>query len=292
MALLLSPVSVSSSLTPTGCGSLAYQPQLTDTATIDSSDDGVVFAASITQKPTEAATAGVTLTLPPRLVPRVSALRGACTATDLTTCPPIGSVTVTTPLLGSPLRGNLVLVADSGSLPTIEAIFPSPFAISLHGAPALGAGGLSVTFNGFPDVPITHLAVAFSGGSGSLFVAAPDLCADPGELTGDFVAQSGATRHDTAPLAVVGSCGAPGSTGGAGGSGGGGDWRRWRWDHGAWQRPQFRSHSAVGTPLVQRPLGPIGEADAHGRRGPQRAGSQAREDLAAARHQPVPSQAD
>ena len=136
----LSPVSVSSSLTPTGCGSLAYQPQLTDTATIDSSDDGVMFAASITQQPTEAATAGVTLMLPPRLVPRVSALRGACTATDLATCPPIGSVTVTTPLLGSPLRGNLVLVAGSGSLPTIEAIFPSALAISLHGAPALGAG--------------------------------------------------------------------------------------------------------------------------------------------------------
>ena len=79
-----------------------------------------------------------------------------------------------------------------------------------------------MTFSGFPDVPITRLAVAFSGGPGSLFVAAPDLCADPGELTGDFVAQSGATRHDTAPLAVVGRCGAPGSTGGKGGSGGGG----------------------------------------------------------------------
>lgn len=212
------PVSATGSLTPTGCAALAYHPQLTDTATLDSGDNGVTFAASITQGATEAATQSVTMTVPSGLAPRLSALNAACTATDLTTCPPIGSATVTTPLLGSPLQGKLVLVAHSGSLPTIDATLPPPFAIILRGTPTLGDGGLTVTFSGIPDVPITQLVVAFSGGAGSLLVAGPNLCSHPGALAGDFIAQTGATAHDTAPL-VAGNCS---SSGGGGGTGRGG----------------------------------------------------------------------
>ena len=215
------PVSASASLTPTGCASLAFHPQLTDTATVDSGDNGVTFAASIAQGAPEAATKSVTMTLPSGLAPRLSALSTACTATDLTSCPPIGSATVTTPLLGSPLQGKLVLLAHSGALPTIDAVLPPPFAIILRGTPTLGAGGLTVTFSGIPDVPITQLVVAFSGGPSSLLVAGPNLCSRPGALTGDFIAQSGETAHDSAPL-VAGNCSSSGGGGGTGRGGSGG----------------------------------------------------------------------
>ena len=214
------PVSASAPLAPTGCASLAYHPQLTDTATVDSGDNGVTLAASITQGPTEAATQSVTMTLPSGLAPRLSALNTACAAAELTSCPPIGSASVTTPLLDSPLQGKLVLVAHSGSLPTIDAVFPAPFAIILQGTPTLGAGGLTVRFYGIPDVPITQLVVAFSGGPRSLLLAGPNLCSHPGALAGDFIGQTGATAHDTASL-IVGNC-SSGEGGGGTGRGGSG----------------------------------------------------------------------
>ena len=105
-----------------------------------------------------------------------------------------------------------MLVTHSGSLPTIDAVFPAPFAIILQGTPTLGAGGLTVTFNRLPDVPIAQLVVAFSGGPNSLFVACLNVCAHPGALAADFVAQNGASAHHTAPLTVVGKC----SSGGGG----------------------------------------------------------------------------
>ena len=86
----------------------------------------------------------------------------------------------------------------------------------------MGAGGLAVRFNGIPDVPITHLVVAFFGGPSALLVAGPNLCSHPGALVGDFVAQSGATAHDTAPLTVVGNCSSGGGGRGTGRGGSGG----------------------------------------------------------------------
>jgi hypothetical protein len=222
------PVSAGSSFTPTGCSSLPYAPQLTSTASPDQGDDGVAFAATITQAPTESATQDVSVRLPPTLVPRASAIAAACTSTDLSTCPPVGSATITSPLLGSPVHANLVLVAHAGTLPTLDAMFPPPLAITLQGTPSIAAAGFGVTFGGLPDVPITSVQLAFSPGLNSLLVAGANLCSQPSTLSGDFVAQSGATAHDGPMLTVLGSCsvagGVHGGTGG-GGTGGGGTHR-------------------------------------------------------------------
>ena len=212
-------VSADASFIPTGCGSLRYHPQLAGTATVSAGDTGVAFAASIAQGPTEAATRTVTMRLPSGLVPRLSALAMACTSTDLTACPPVGSATVTTPLSGSPLRGNLILAGHLHSLPTIEAIFPPPFAVLTQATLSVDAGRLAATFNGIPDIPITDLVIAFPGGPSSLLVAGPDLCAHPGVVSGDFTAQNDAIGDDTRPLTVVGSCPSVGEGLGGGGVG-------------------------------------------------------------------------
>jgi hypothetical protein len=216
------PVSASSSFTPTGCASLAYKPQLATAATVDSGDDGVAFAATVTQGPGEAATSSLAVTLPSGLGPRLSAVTSACTATDLTTCPAIGSATVTTPLLSAPVAGRLVLAARSGGgLPLIDAVFPSPLGLTLSGTPSLGGAGLTASFAGIPDVPLTSLAVNFAGGPDSLLTANSALCAGGQAVSGAFTAQSGATASVNSSVAVSGACpaGTPGGSGNPQGSG-------------------------------------------------------------------------
>jgi hypothetical protein len=222
------PVTAAASFTPTGCETLGYSPQLAATATIDQGDDGVDFSATITQSAADAATSAVTITLPSGLSPRLSALGAACTASDLTACPAIGTATVTTPLLSAPLQGQLVLAAGSpGSLPMIDAVFGPPLSLTLVGTPSLGASGLAASFSGLPDVPLTTLEVDFTGGPNSILTAASALCSEPQALTGDFTAQTDATAQVTAAVAVSGTCqagssGAGSSGAGAGSSGSGG----------------------------------------------------------------------
>jgi len=221
------PVSAGSSFTPAGCSSLAFRPRLSGTATPDEQGNGVAFAATIAQGPAEAATEAVSITLPSSIAPRLSAISAACTIADSARCPPVGSATVRTPLLGAPLHADLVLLAHPAAPPTLEARFPPPLAITLQGRPSLGTAGLSVAFSGLPDVPLTAVQVVLSGGPRSLLTATPKLCSEGATLGGDLRAHSGATTQVAPVLTILGSCssagdggGAPGG-GGAGGSGGG-----------------------------------------------------------------------
>jgi hypothetical protein len=208
------PVSDSSTFTPTNCASLAYSPRIGASATIDSSDTGVAFAATITQTASDAATSGVTIELPSGLAPNLAAIGVACTASDLTACPSIGTATITTPLLAAPVIGRIVLVANSGALPSIDAVLPSPLGLTLQGTAGLGATGLTATFHGIPDAPFTSLSVSFAGGPHSLLKASSGLCASPQMVTGVFTAQSGATATVTSTVAVTGTC--PSTSTGAG----------------------------------------------------------------------------
>jgi hypothetical protein len=215
-----SPVGADATFTPTGCNSLTYAPQLTARAAVDQGDDGVEFSATVTQSPGDAATSEVSMTLPAGLSPRLSALGGACSAADLSSCPSIGTATVTTPLLPGSLQGQLVLAAGpAGALPTIDAVFGPPLSLTLVGTPSLAANGLVATFSGLPDVPITSLGVDFAGGANSILTAGSDLCSQPQTLAGDFVAQSGAGAHVAASVTVDGTCptGGPVTSGGSSG---------------------------------------------------------------------------
>ncbi len=171
-----------SPFTPTGCSSLAYAPKLTASESPDKSDDGVALAIEIKQAAGEAATKKIKVTLPSSLAPRLSALAGGT----------VGSATVTTPLLASPLRGQLT-VSNSG----LDAVFGPPLNLVLQGTPQISGGVLSATFSSVPDVPITDLKVNFDGGSGSLLMQHGTGCSD---LTGDLGAYNGKTAHLVAAL--------------------------------------------------------------------------------------------
>jgi hypothetical protein len=202
-------VPADASFTPTGCAALAYAPHLAAQVSPDTGDNGAAFDASITQTGAEAATKDVTLTLPSGLSPRLSALSSACGAGDVSTCPAVGTATVTTPLLPQPVQGKLVLAANTSGLPSLDAVFPPPFALTLKGTPSVSSGGVQATFGDIPDFPITKLQVHLNGGSGSLLTAGPDLCSQTQSAVGLLTAHSGATAH-LSEAATVQGCSGPG----------------------------------------------------------------------------------
>lgn len=175
-------VTDNSSFSPTACAALPYAPKITGSATPDAADNGVALAIEITQHSGEAATHQVKITLPSNLSVRTSALSSGS----------VGSATVTTPLLPSPLRGQLKL-SSSG----LDAVFGAPLNLVLHGTPQFAGGTLSTTFSDLPDVPITDLKVNFSGGSNSLLLESNSVCS---KILGDLDAYNGDTAHLSAPL--------------------------------------------------------------------------------------------
>jgi hypothetical protein len=189
-----------SSFTPAGCGSLSYQPQLALSASVDPSDNGIAFRASLSQAPGEAATSSVALFLPSGLAPNRSALSSGCSASDLSTCPTMGTATATTPLLAAPVTGRLVLAAGGA----LYAVFPPPLALTLPGTASVSGNALQLTFSGFPDVPFTGLEFNLSGGSGSLLTVGDGLCSGPLTVGGQLASHSGATTPVNAGLSLSG----------------------------------------------------------------------------------------
>jgi hypothetical protein len=188
----------------TGCSSLPYTPTIAGTVTKDSADDGLAFDARITQTYAEADTHSVLLTLPHSMSPRLSLLASACTASDLTTCPSIGSATVTTPLLSNPITAKIVLVAHTGSIPTLAVLVPQPFGIEIDATPILSGDSVQALVVGIPDVPISNLTLDLAGGSSSLFRAGVHLCSTAQQVSGNFTAWSGATATPSAAATVIG----------------------------------------------------------------------------------------
>ncbi len=189
-----------SSFAPVGCGSLPYQPQLTLGASIDPSDNGVGFRASFTQAPSEAASGSIALLLPSGLALNRSALSSGCAASDVSTCPAIGTATASTPLLPSPVVGKLVLASGS----SLYAVFPPPLGLTLPGAVSSSGNAVQLTFSGMPDVPFTGLEFDLNGGPGSILTVGSGLCSGPQTVGGQLAGQSGATIPVNAGLGVGG----------------------------------------------------------------------------------------
>jgi hypothetical protein len=189
-----------SSFTPVGCGSLPYQPQLTLAASIDPSDNGVGFRASLTQAASEAATSSIALFLPSGLAPSLPALSSSCAASDVSTCPAVGTASASTPLLPSPVTGRIVVAAGS----SLYAVFPPPLGLTFRGTASVSGNQLQLAFSGLPDVPLTGLEFDLNGGPGSILTVGSGLCSGPQTVGGQLASQSGATIPVNAGLSPSG----------------------------------------------------------------------------------------
>jgi hypothetical protein len=201
------PVSQQSAFTPTGCSSLAYAPTLAGTAAEDSADDGVAVTATISQKYGEADNSQVNLILPHSLSPRLSVLSSACSNADVTTCTGssiIGTATITTPLLANPLTAKIVLVAHSGSIPTLAILIPAPISYELDATPVLTGTSVQALVANIPDIPLSGLSLNLPGGASSLFRAGTHFCTTAQTFSGSFTAWSGATASPSGPATISG----------------------------------------------------------------------------------------
>lgn len=196
-----------SAFTPTGCESLPFAPTGTARARLDPTGGGVAIRLAVAQPHGQAAVRRITQTLPPAVAPRLSAFGRTCAEADPAACPAsttVGAAVATTPLLRAPITGRMILRTQPGRpLPRLTIVFPPPLGLHLDGVAELGAGGVSTTFDGIPDVPLSNLEVQLAGGAQSLFTGTA-LCSGSHALTGALAAHNGAGAPIAAPIAVSG----------------------------------------------------------------------------------------
>ena len=197
-------VTQTSSFTPTGCSSLPYAPTIAGTAALDASDDGLAVTATITQTYDESDDQTVNLIMPLSLSPRLSVLSSACTNTDVTTCPAIGTATISTPLLATPLTANVALIAHTNSIPTLAINIPAPIGITLTATPVLTGQTVQALVTNIPDIPLTSLQLNLPGGPNSLFRAGTHFCTVAQTFGADFTGWSGATTSPTGAATISG----------------------------------------------------------------------------------------
>jgi hypothetical protein len=205
--------------TPTDCGALDFSPAFT---AIVGGPGGTAQGrqttaiTSIDQDNDEAGLINAHVFVPPDLAPN--------TLTDLLShrCPPadfesgtclgntvVGDAVATSPLLSSPLAGQVLLVDDGGLLPNIGLDLRGQLHLLLQGS--LNPDK-SVIFAGLPDIPIAHFQLAFTNPPG-LLIANRDLCVgSPPVFHADFTGYNGASTSVDSTATVQGCGGGSGGT--------------------------------------------------------------------------------
>jgi hypothetical protein len=201
-----------------GCAGLRFGSRLTASTQAKASNrgNGASLNLTITNPAGSNATVrSVIVVLPSALRPRLSAIQHACLATGAntlvpSTCPPeslIGTATVSTPMLNSPLKGAIYLVAHGGStLPSLVLLLQSDgVKAELAGALAINRkGSISAAFRTLPDAPINTFHLDMPRGPHSMLGANTSLCANRLELPYRLTSQNGKQINATAHVAVSG----------------------------------------------------------------------------------------
>jgi hypothetical protein len=208
--------------TPTNCGALDFSPAFT---AIVGGPGGTAQGrqttaiTSIDQDNDEAGLINAHVFVPADLAPN--------TLTDLLShrCPPadfeagtclgntvVGDAVATSPLLSSPLAGQVLLVDNGGLLPNIGLDLRGQLHLLLQGSLNTDK---SVIFAGLPDIPIAHFQLAFTNPPG-LLIANRDLCVGPPPVFhADFTGYNGASTSVDSTATVQG-CGGGSGSGGTG----------------------------------------------------------------------------
>jgi hypothetical protein len=204
-----------STFTPTACGQERFAPKLSAVmggpgATAKNSH--VPFTATITQTPGEAAQLSAAVTLPNSVSSAVSAISTLCTSGQLaaSACPDaarLGTATIASPLLPTPVQGPVFAILRPGQLPGIGVEFGGVLPFVLSGSTGLSSGRLQNVFGGLPDVPLTRFSLAINGGPHGLLEATRNLCSGPAStVDAALTGQNGAAVNVSAPVTVQG-CG-------------------------------------------------------------------------------------
>ena len=234
---------VSSRFQVASCASLPFSPKLTalTLANGEFSGHGASLHVVIVSPPGQANMRSLKVDLPQRLPARLEVIQAACPEStfnaDPSACPQasvIGSASVATPILSTPMTGPAYLVAKSHAGSTSagggdatsskggagvsagnpEAAFPDivlvlqaqGVRIDLTGTFYVNEHNItSTTFRTLPDVPIRRLDLVLPEGKSSVLVASAGLCTKrPLTMFTAVNAQDGARLKPTVKVAVAG----------------------------------------------------------------------------------------
>jgi hypothetical protein len=202
--------------TTAGCGNLDFSPSFTAAVGAPGQTaSGVLTTAttSIDQDTDEAGLLRAAVTVPADLNPNAAIFGGACSdaAFHASSCPAssrVGFAVATSPLLSQPLSGPVQIVASGTTLPNLGLDLQGQLHLLLTGTVDTNK---TVVFDGLPDIPIAHFALAFTNPPG-LLGTTRDLCTPPAPVF--HAAFHGYNGADTSvnSSATVSGCGPSSAT--------------------------------------------------------------------------------
>jgi hypothetical protein len=214
---------VSSPFQATGCSALPFKPTLTATTQGNATKaNGASFTVKVTSSPGQANIGKTKLVLPIQLPARLTTIQKACIAATFqanpAACPEgsnIGSATVHTPVLKSPLTGPAYLVSHgNAAFPDVEFVLQGEgITLILDGQTDIKKGITTSTFNTVPDAPVTSFETTLPEGPHSALTSnVPaskrfSLCGQKLVMPTTITGQNGAVIQQNTPIPVTG-CGA------------------------------------------------------------------------------------
>jgi hypothetical protein len=200
-----------------GCGALKFTPAFkASTSSRTSRAQGASLTTTIAQPGGQANIASVQVSLPKQLPSRLSTLQKACpeatfAANPASGCPStsqVGTVTVSTPVLPTPLTGPAFLVSHGGAaFPDLDLVLEgSGVRVILVGNTDIKKGITTTRFASTPDVPVSSVKVELPMGPHSALAAYGNFCTSPLIMPTTIEAHSGAVLRQNTVVSVSG-CG-------------------------------------------------------------------------------------
>jgi hypothetical protein len=212
------PVAVNTPFQAADCSTLQFKPTFkVSTSGKTSRSKGASLTAKLTIPAalgTQANIRSVKVDLPKQLPSRLTTLQKACTAAQFNAnpagCPAasvVGHATAITPILPVPLEGPAYFVSHGGeAFPSLIVVLQGyGVTIDLVGTTFISKAGItSSTFKTVPDQPVASFELTLPEGKFSALAANGSLCKSKLAMPTAFVAQNGATIHQTTPISVTG----------------------------------------------------------------------------------------
>jgi hypothetical protein len=200
-----------------GCSGLRFAPKLTVSSEAKASRRGAGASLEVKLANPGSGQANIrsmVVELPSRLRPRLSTVQQACLAStfaqDPSRCPVasvVGTVTIGTPILSSPLTGMVYLIFRGGNAYPELAMVPhgQGVTVRLTGELRISPSNvISAAFRALPDVPINSFDLRLPRGPHSMLGATEGLCSKKLGVPATLTGQNGAQFKSTPMIAVSG----------------------------------------------------------------------------------------
>ncbi len=211
-------VEVATPFTAADCSSLAFKPSFTASTSAKASRlDGESLNVKLTMPGALGSESNIHLVkveLPKDLPSRLTTLRKACLASvfeaNPANCPPasiIGHAKAITPILPVPLEGPAYFVSHGDeAFPSLIVVLQGyGFTIDLVGTTYISKQGVtSSTFKTVPDEPVGSFELTLPEGPYSALSSLGNPCKNKLTMPTEFIAQNGATIHQTTKIAATG----------------------------------------------------------------------------------------